>query len=168
MDNSGHDQSGQHDHRREHGWHESRRLWQLQFSGQQPDRQDRRQLRLGHLRPDWHHRPAAQPVAGTTGQLRRPDPDDGPAYRQPAIDAGNVALVPPGVTTDQRGLPLDSPHPTSAPSRAIRWWSTPRSMVILPPGDLSLRQAVNLANLLAGPERSRSTRLSSPPPRPSP
>ena len=40
------------------------------------------------LRPDRHQRPAAQPPAGTTGQLRRPDPDDGPAARQPGHRRG--------------------------------------------------------------------------------
>ena len=41
----------------------------------------------------------------------------------PAIGAG---IAVSGVTTDQRGLPLDSPNPTSAPSRpSPRWWSIP-------------------------------------------
>ena len=41
--------------------------------GPQPDRRDRRQLRMGRLRPDRHHRPAAGPPVGPIGQLRRAD-----------------------------------------------------------------------------------------------
>ena len=37
----------------------ARRQRNICLAGEQPDRQDRRQLRLGRLRPDRHHRPAA-------------------------------------------------------------------------------------------------------------
>ena len=74
---------------REHGRHQRARCLRNRcLPGQQPDRQDRRQLRLGRLRPDRHHRHAAQPPAGRPGQLRRPDPDDGPAARQPGHRRG--------------------------------------------------------------------------------
>ena len=94
----------QHHRGGEHRGHSrSRCLRNLCLPGQQPDRQDRRQLRLGRLRPDRHDAAAARRPAGPAGQLRRPDPDDGPAPGSPAIDAGNNALIPAGITTDQRG-----------------------------------------------------------------
>ncbi len=68
----------------------------------------------------------------------------------PAIGAGTAES---GITTDQRGEPLDSPPDIGA-------FQTQTSLVVnttidgtgSPPGDLSLRQAVNLANALGGAE----------------
>ena len=67
----------------------------------------------------------------------------------PAIHAGTAV---PGVTTDQRGFPLDSPPDIGA------FQSQPGPLVVdtaidglgSPPGELSLRQAVNLADVLTG------------------
>ena len=84
-----HGDGRQHYRGGEHGRRQrARRIRNVRLAGQQPDRRDRRQLRLGRLRPDRHHRPAAQPPAGAIGQLRRPDPDDGPAARQPGHRRG--------------------------------------------------------------------------------
>ena len=72
------------------------------------------------------------------------------------------------MTTDQRGFARSTP-----PSADIGAFQTQRSRLVVnttidgaasPSGELDLRQAVNLANVLAGPRRSPSTRPSSPPP----
>lgn len=47
----------------------------------------------------------------------------------PAIAAGSAAG---GVTTDQRGQPLDYPTPDIGAFQSTRWWSTPRSMASSP------------------------------------
>ena len=74
----------------------------------------------------------------------------------PAIGAGTAVS---GITTDQRGFPLDSPNPD------IGAFQVQPSLVVnttidgtgSPVGDLSLRQAVNLANAQAsGPASSTS------------
>ena len=52
------------------------------------------------------------------------------------------------LTTDQRGFPLEAPHPTSAPSRPEPAWSvtTTTDGTGSPSGQLSLARRVNLAN----------------------
>ncbi len=75
----------------------------------------------------------------------------------PAIDAGTTADIPgttTPITTDQRGFALDSPTPD------IGAFQTQPGLVVnttiddsnSPSGDLSLRQAVNLANALGTAE----------------
>ena len=66
-----------------------------------------------------------------------------------AIGAG---IAVSGVTTDQRGFPLDSPNPDigafqTQPALVV---NTTSDGTASPAGDLSLRQAVNLANVLTG------------------
>jgi hypothetical protein len=65
----------------------------------------------------------------------------------PAIGAGTAVS---GVKTDQRGFPLDSPKPDigafqTQPALVV---NTTRDGIGSPAGELSLRQAVNLANVL--------------------
>ncbi|MHB1560624.1 MAG: beta strand repeat-containing protein, partial [Isosphaeraceae bacterium] len=68
----------------------------------------------------------------------------------PAIGAG-VAVS--GVTTDQRGLPLDSPAPDIGAFQTNPLVvNTTVGGVVSAPGELSLPQAVNLADALAGKE----------------
>ncbi len=58
-----------------------------------------------------------------------------------------------GVTTDQRGFPLDSPPDIGAfQTQAVLVVNTTTDAVNVPAGDLSLRQAINLANALDSTE----------------
>ncbi len=71
-----------------------------------------------------------------------------------AIGAGIAAS---GVTTDQRGFPLDSPNPDigafqTQPALVV---NTTSDGIESPAGDLNLRQAVNLANVLTGAQSIR-------------
>jgi hypothetical protein len=70
----------------------------------------------------------------------------------PGSRAIHQGVAVPGVTTDQRGFPLDSPPDIGA-------FQTQRGPLVVdtaidglgsPPGELSLRQAVNLADVLTG------------------
>ena len=70
----------------------------------------------------------------------------------PALGAG---IAVSGVTTDQRGFPLDSPNPDigafqSQPELVVNTTSDASYGILSPPGELSLRQAVGLADFLAG------------------
>ena len=66
----------------------------------------------------------------------------------PAIGAGTSS----GITTDQRGFPLDSPIDIGAfqVQAGPLVVNTTVDGLITPPGQLDLRQAVNLANVLGG------------------
>ena len=71
----------------------------------------------------------------------------------PAIGAGIDSVT--GVTTDQRGFPLDSPNPDigafqSQPELVVNTTSDASYGILSPPGELSLRQAVGLADFLGG------------------
>jgi hypothetical protein len=70
--------------------------------------------------------------------------------RSPAIGAGAAAS---GITTDERGEPLDSPPDIGAfQTQTALEVNTSLDGTGSPSGDLSLRQAVNLANALGGAE----------------
>ncbi len=71
----------------------------------------------------------------------------------PAIHAANSALIPAGITTDQRGFPLDTPPDIGAYQTQLTLMvDTTTDGTGSPSGDLSLRQAINLANVLDGTE----------------
>ncbi len=99
---------------------------------------------------------AASPRLGSLGDYGGPTPTTSLLPGSPAIGAGEIADYPGTsmpITTDQRGFPLDSPNP------AIGAFQTNPLMVNTtldgsgtPSGDLSLRQAVNLAIVLGGTE----------------
>ena len=84
----------------------------------------------------------------------------------PGSAAIGQGIAVSGVTTDQRGFPLDSPIDIGAfqshSSYVVVKTTSDRG---LPAGELDLRRAVDLADVLTGPRRSRSTRPSSLPPR---
>ena len=67
----------------------------------------------------------------------------------PAIGAGTAVS---GITTDQRGFALDSPPDIGAFQSNTLVVNTTSDGVVSPPGELSLRQAINLANALGGNE----------------
>ncbi len=74
----------------------------------------------------------------------------------PAIDAGNNALIPVGVTTDQRGyarivsgtVDIGAFEAQSIPLVV----NTTADGIDCPPGELDLRGAIDLANTMTGPE----------------
>ena len=78
----------------------------------------------------------------------------------PAIGAGSLSYIPGSktpITNDQRGHPLDKPIPDIGAFQTSSGWSTGAATLIVNTttddpgsalGDLSLRQAVNLANVL--------------------
>ncbi len=74
----------------------------------------------------------------------------------PAIDAGNNALIPNGVTTDQRGyarivngtVDIGAFEAQSIPLVV----NTTADGIDCPPGELDLRGAIDLANTMTGPE----------------
>ena len=67
----------------------------------------------------------------------------------PAIGAGTAVS---GITTDQRGFPLDSPPDIGAFQTITLVVNTTSDAIGSPPGELSLRQAIDLANALGGNE----------------
>ena len=72
----------------------------------------------------------------------------------PAIGAGNHALIPAGVITDQRGFALKTPPDIGAfQTQARLVANTTIDGASSPLGDLSLRQAVNLANVLGSAQK---------------
>ena len=90
----------------------------LASQGQQPDRQHRR-LARGWASSDLtgtNVTGALDAAAGPAGQLRRPDPDHGPAARQPGHRRGHQRRRRPH---HRPARPRPRPAPsTSAPSRA--------------------------------------------------
>src|SRR5262249_42150219 len=80
-----------------------------------------------------------------------------------AVTPGSIAIgngTPvAGTTTDQRGFPMDAPQVDVGAFQTPQGWVgaaplvvTTTSDVTAPSGELSLRQAVNLANVVAGPQ----------------
>ena len=73
----------------------------------------------------------------------------------PAIGAGNIALIPAGITTDQRGFARIVNSTVDIGAFEVqsdrRWWSTrPPTACGCPLGTLDLRGAVDLANVQPG------------------
>ena len=137
-----------HDRRRQH-----RRIGASDIAGTARGRElqpDRRRAAAGGLTdgPDRQHRRTSldRPAAGPAGQLRRADPDHGPAPRQPRHRRGHRrhAASPPTSAACRWTRPARHRRLPDQP-----WSSTrPSDGTHLPSGDLSLRQAVNLADVL--------------------
>jgi uncharacterized repeat protein (TIGR01451 family)/CSLREA domain-containing protein len=98
------------------------------------------------------------PVLGPLQDNGGPTPTLALLDGSPAFDAGGNALVPAGVTTDQRGLPrtfngtvdigaFESQRVLAAPSLVV---NTTDDSLIPRDGKTSLREAVALANALGG------------------
>jgi parallel beta-helix repeat protein len=98
----------------------------------------------------------ANPLLGTLGDYGGPTRTIPLLPGSPAIGQGSLADYPgtsTPITTDQRGLPLDSPTPDIGAFQTNHLVvNTTVDGTGSPSGDLSLRQAVNLANALGGTE----------------
>src|SRR5262249_17195519 len=91
------------------------------------------------------------PMLSPLGDYGGPTPTMALLPGSPAIGRGASGAGIP--TTDQRGLPLDFPNPDIGAFQTIPLVvNTTIDGTGSPSGDLSLRQAVNLANALGGTE----------------